>query len=223
MKTVIVEKEVRDPAGLLASIRASDSGYRVLNVGVDARRTYVYLEPGEERDPAPLVHAWRDPAVIRLGITNRVAPDGVLEALSNGADLFRIEIDKVDPDTGEGLPGEEDLRIRIRGPRGVSIERLRLANGRATVPIGPCDRPGPVQVLAWDPRLKLGRAGINLRFVPEFTPDPPPPEEEAPLADPGQDGMDPEAGVREPEPQSEGPLKESFWTRLLKKFGGTPT
>jgi len=222
--TVIVEKEVRDPAGLLASLRLGEEGYRVLNVGVDSRRTYVYLEPGEERDPSPRVHAWRDPAGIRLGITNRVAPDGVLEALSGGADVFRIEVDKVDPDTGEGLPGDEDLRVRVRGPRGVSVERVRLSNGRAAITIGPCDRPGPVRVLAWDPKLKLGRASIDLRFVSEFTPDDPVPPEEPQASHEEPQPLNPEETGAEPgAPESEAPLKESFWTRLLRKFGGTPS
>lgn len=53
---MLVNHKVDDLLGLLVALRRAD--FKVRNVGSDSRGTYVYLEPEEEKDPAPIVEAW---------------------------------------------------------------------------------------------------------------------------------------------------------------------
>lgn len=53
---VVVERKVDDLPGLLYALR--DASFAVHNVGADAQRTYVWLEDGEDKDPAAVVESW---------------------------------------------------------------------------------------------------------------------------------------------------------------------
>lgn len=55
-KTILVEQKVSDLWGLFMDLRRAD--FKVRNVAGDSRGTYVYLEPDEDKDPAPIVEAW---------------------------------------------------------------------------------------------------------------------------------------------------------------------
>lgn len=61
-KTVLVESKVKDLWGLFMDLRRAD--FKVRNVGMDPRGTYVHLELDEEKDPTPIVEAWvgKEPA-----------------------------------------------------------------------------------------------------------------------------------------------------------------
>lgn len=53
---VAVPTRVYDLSGLLIDLR--NSSFLVHNVASDERGTYVWLEDGEEKDPAPIVQSW---------------------------------------------------------------------------------------------------------------------------------------------------------------------
>lgn len=55
-KTILVESKVQDLWGLFMDLRRAD--FKVRNVGMDVRGTYVHLELDEEKDPTPIVEAW---------------------------------------------------------------------------------------------------------------------------------------------------------------------
>jgi hypothetical protein len=61
-KTVLVNSKVQDLWGLFMDLRRAD--FKVRNVGMDVRGTYVHLELNEEKDPTPIVEAWvgKEPA-----------------------------------------------------------------------------------------------------------------------------------------------------------------
>jgi hypothetical protein len=56
MKTITAPRGVDDLYGLHADLRRE--GFLVVNVAADQRGTYVYLDDGEEKDPAPVVERW---------------------------------------------------------------------------------------------------------------------------------------------------------------------
>lgn len=60
-KVIEVPIRVRDLAGLLFDLQKAD--YSVRNVGASAEKTYVYLDPSEDKDPAPMVVEWSTRAV----------------------------------------------------------------------------------------------------------------------------------------------------------------
>lgn len=55
-KLVTVPGRVDDLSGLYIELKRASFGVR--NVGVDQNGTHVFLEPWEEKDPAPLVQSW---------------------------------------------------------------------------------------------------------------------------------------------------------------------
>lgn len=55
-KTVLVNSKVQDLWGLFMDLRRAD--FKVRNVGMDVRGTYVHLELDEDKDPTPIVEAW---------------------------------------------------------------------------------------------------------------------------------------------------------------------
>lgn len=55
-KSILVPLKVDDLYGLYMDLRKSE--FRIRNVGSDARGTYVYLDPEEEKDPVPVVENW---------------------------------------------------------------------------------------------------------------------------------------------------------------------
>lgn len=55
-KTVLLNHKVEDLWGLFMDLRRAD--FKVRNVAMDPRGTYVHLELDEEKDPAPVVEAW---------------------------------------------------------------------------------------------------------------------------------------------------------------------
>jgi hypothetical protein len=55
-KTILVNSKVQDLWGLFMDLRRAD--FKVRNVGMDPRGTYIHLELDEEKDPTPIVEAW---------------------------------------------------------------------------------------------------------------------------------------------------------------------
>lgn len=55
-KVIEVPSRVRDLAGLYQDLQKAD--FSVRNVGAAAEKTYVYLDPFEEKDPVSIVLEW---------------------------------------------------------------------------------------------------------------------------------------------------------------------
>lgn len=230
MRSVIVEKPVHDMNRLLEALRSSDPPFSVIAIGVDERRTYVYLNDKEEKDPTPVVQAWKDEAYLRLTTSQEVAPDGIPEALTGAIERFAILIEKVSHETQEVLPGDEEMQIRIKTPEGSSCEKKRLVKGKLSLSIGPSKTQGDVQVSAIDRKIRLGSAELKARFVDLRTP-PAPPEIAPPEVNEVQE-LEEDAGFNEVEaaiqadlgvvlpstPPAPPQAPVSFWTKLFSKW-----
>ena len=228
MKSIVVQKPVHDMERLLDALRKNDPPFSVVTIGLDEHRTYVYLDDKEEKDPTPLVEAWKDEAHLRIAVEGDPAPDGVHEALA-GSEKFSLRIEKVSHETGEVLSGDEELQITIKAPEGSSCQKKRLVKGRLSIEIGPSRTPGAVQIAVVDRRIRLGNAVFGARFVtlrmlPEQVTEHPAPSLEAE----GEDGStlnEVEAAIRADlgikSPPAPTPMPEassSFWSKLFSKW-----
>lgn len=163
MKTVVVEKPIRDVDGLLTSIRNQDPEFGVVSVGTDARRTYIYLEDDEERDPTPFVSSWEDIPELRIASMNRIGLDKVPQADADGEEVHTVLIQKVSV-SGELVEGSE--KLHLIAPKGipVSLNRPRLKEGTVTVTVGPAKRVGQFRVEVRDSKNALVPARVDLGF-----------------------------------------------------------
>jgi hypothetical protein len=86
MKTTLLEgRRVNDLYGLQADLRRE--GFSVVNVATDQRGTYVYLDDGEEKDPAPVVERWIGrpaPEVTKELLERRMEESKAIEAEKQG-------------------------------------------------------------------------------------------------------------------------------------------
>lgn len=179
MKTVVIEKPVRHLMGLIERLQAHEPKLRLVNVGVDKQRTYVYLADDEMQDPTQIVADWTDPAEIRLVPMNEEGPDGTPEAKAGGDEAHVVLIEKIDSLTGQVTKGSEELTVLYHGVAAGSM-RVTLENGVASVQIGPVNTPGDIFLHVSDHGAELGQAEVRLRFVGEQPPPPPPPQEPQP-------------------------------------------
>lgn len=167
MKTISIEKGVRDVTGLLQTLRRHDPPFLALNVGTAAGRTYVYLDDGEAKDPSPIVSEWIDPAELRLE-ASKFDADGVPVAWADGEDVHRITIRKVrSDDPSITVPGNELIYVLTSEMVHVSEYRPSLSGGRAEVVIGPSTGPAELDMVVVDPTNKLGKGTLRLRFGPK--------------------------------------------------------
>lgn len=170
MKTVKVERPVRDVDGLLETLRKAEPPFGVVSVGTDPRATYVYLEDHEGRDPSPIVQGWVDNPELRASATGQLGPQNVVEALANGVDVHTVLIQKVDS-TGNVIAGDE--KILVAAPEGLAVsERTpRLNEGMVMIQVGPSTKSGDFSVTVSDRAGKLKSATLPLRFVARHSPD----------------------------------------------------
>lgn len=228
MKTVVIEKPVRDVNGLLRKLRDIKPPVGIVNVGADARRTYVYLEDYEEYDPTSHVAEWRDPAEFRVVPMNAPGPSGLPEAIANEDEAHVVLIEKISGETGAVVDGNEQILVRCHGV----IEQRYLAkleNGATSVQIGPVRRAGEVTLTISDPRGQLGFAETKLKFVPEAVeppvPAPAPSVDNGPevdtaasemlVSDVGQPiGSEQDGVPTTPEPAPP-PKRKWFWQRVF--------
>lgn len=167
MKTISIEKGVRDVTGLLQTLRKHEPPFQALNVGTAAGRTYVYLDDGEAKDPSPIVNEWVDPAELRVEAGGPDS-DGVPVAWADGEDVHRITIRKVrSDDPSITVPGNELVYVLTSEMVHVSDHRPSLAGGRAEITIGPSTGPAELDVVVIDPTNKLGKGTLRIRFGPK--------------------------------------------------------
>lgn len=178
MKTVVVEKPVRDIHGVIAALRENDPPFAVVNVGADAQRTYVYLEDYEDKDPTSVVEGWKDVDVLRLSVKAPLGPDDVPEAKADGQEVHEVSVEKFDDDTNEPLDGNEWIVAVATGCAPMRTH-MRLKDGRAVLRVGPSPEPGEVVLRVHDAHLKLGAAEVRLRFLPAGAASPEPGAAEA--------------------------------------------
>jgi len=170
MKTVIVEKAVRDVDGILDALKKSDPPFAAVSVGADRRRTYIFLEDLESKDPSGLVMGWSDKPELRLTSTAPVGTLGIPEVVANDVDVHTLLIQKTTPG-GDVLPGEDRIVLRTRHRVNISSMRVKLSEGMAMVKVGPSSAPGEAVVEVMDSEGVMTNASILLRFVsPKPTP-----------------------------------------------------
>lgn len=183
MKTVVIEKPVRNLMGLAKKLGAHEPKLQLINVGVDQHRTYVYLADEEMQDPTPIVSEWMDQAELRLVPMNEAGADGTPEAKAGGDEAHVVMIEKIDAATGEPMRGSEELLIRFHGVLN-GLRKIKLENGVNSVQIGPVASPGDVILHVSDTLAELGHAEVALRFAPV---NPPAVSDEGQVEDPPGD------------------------------------
>lgn len=226
MKSIVVQKPVRDMQRLLEALRKSDPPFSVVTIGLDERRTYVYLDDKEDKDPTPLVEAWKDEAYLRVVTPGDAAPDGIHEALAGTSEKFDVSIEKVSHETGEVLPGDEELQVTVKSPEGSSCRKERLVKGRLSLGIGPCRMPGAVQVSAVDRSIRLGSVHLAARFVETRMPPLPVPEAltlpleagEGSALNEVEAAIQADLGIRAPRAATPPEAPSSFWSKLFSKW-----
>lgn len=208
MKSITIEKPVRDVNGLMKLLQAQDPPFAVLSVGADARRTYLYLDDDEERDPTPLAQEWRDVPELQISCPSPVGHLGAMEVFANGSDVHVLTIKKSTP-SGDLLPGNERLSVLSRGPVTLSDAKPRLSEGVVTVEVGPCDKPLETLITVTDPAGRIARASVILRFTRR---NPEPPAEAPPI-----EAASPEAQAALPaETAVDGERPGGIWATLRK-------
>lgn len=165
MKTVVIEKPVRDLQGLARTLKAHEPKLLLVNVGRDQHRTYVYLKDEEMQDPTPIVAEWVDPMELRLVPMNEAGVDGVPEARVGGDEAHVVLIEKIDSSTGQPMKGSEEILVRYHGAVN-GLRRITLENGASSIQIGPTETPGDVVLHVSDMLSQLGHAEMVLRFMP---------------------------------------------------------
>lgn len=167
MRTVTVEKRVRDVVGLLAVLRSADPPMAVVTIGSDPHHTYVYLEDYETEDPTALVEAWEDVSLILSPISPE-APDGIHEVPADGSSCHVVKVLKRTPQFEKVTEGDEEVRASVSDGVPVSDAILRLHRGLATISVGPCSEAREVLLRVVDSSRKLCVGEMRLRFtVPE--------------------------------------------------------
>lgn len=209
MKEITVEKPVRDVNGLMRLLRAQDPPFEVVSVGADSARTYLYMDEGEQRDPAPIVQDWKDAPELQISVAGTPGHLGAMEVVANGKDVHILTIKKVTP-TGEIVPGNEKLHITVRGAHKISNTRPRLVDGIVVVEVGPCDNPTEAIISVTDPAEKMSGASVMLRFTRK-KPEPP---AELPMLDALQ--AEATAAVEELDVVSVPERKGSIWSTLKR-------
>src|SRR3990170_2619222 len=113
MKSIVIEKPIRDVDGVLNLLKAQDPPFAIMSVGTDPKRTYIYLDDDEARDPSPFIRDWQDAPELRVSAAGAPGLLGVVDVPSNGSDVHTILIEKVTP-AGEIVPGNEKLLVSSR-------------------------------------------------------------------------------------------------------------
>ncbi len=163
MKTVVVDKTVRDVEGLLAFIRKQNPEFRVISVGADLRYTYIYLDDNESGDPTQFVMDWEEVPELRAASMNRVGADKVPAAEADGRDVHTVLIQKLSL-RGELLDGNGKVNVVV--PMGIIVtpHHPSLKNGATTISVGPSRTPRKFTLEVKDPQEHMISHGIELRF-----------------------------------------------------------
>lgn len=204
MKPIVIERPTRDVNGLMRLLQAQDPPFAVMSVGADSRRTYLYLDDDETRDPAPIVQEWKDAPELQVSVAGTPGHLGVVEVAANGIDVHVLTIRKTTP-TGEVIPGNERINVSTRSAVKISDARPRLVDGVTVVEVGPYERPGEARIDVTDSSGKMSGASVTLRFTRK-KPEPPPEPvvEESPV--------DPEAVEMTSDPEAQG----GIWSTLKR-------
>jgi hypothetical protein len=180
MKTITVDKPVRDVDGVFRALKNADPPFVALSVGADQKKTYVYLDEGEEKDPTEIVLGWQDAPEIRVKSTAPLGSLGIPEVQADGLEVHDLLIRKTTP-SGEVVPGDERVLISTPHMVNISMLRPRLNEGMATVQIGPSKIHGEALVEVSDPDGVMKSSKLIVRFL---LPKAKPPE---PVPEPGQE------------------------------------
>lgn len=161
MKTVVIEKPTKDVDGLLTELRKVGP---VVSVASDPRRTYIYLDDDQEIDPSPAVKAWEDEHELHIESMNPVAPDGIPAATADQSDVHTVMIQKT-KSSGEVVQDNTKLLITTPQPVPLSMSKVRLENGLASITVGPSKKIGDVLIDVSDTSGKMKSARLVVRFV----------------------------------------------------------
>lgn len=164
MKTIVVDKPVRDVDGVFGVMKKSDPPFLVLSVGSDPRKTYVYLDESEEKDPTGIVLEWKDDPELRVKSTAPTGALGVPEVPADGVAVHDLLIQKVTP-AGEVVLGDERVVVSTPHMVNISVLRPRLVDGMATVQVGPSKMAGEAIIDVTDPDLGMKSSKLLIRFT----------------------------------------------------------
>jgi hypothetical protein len=166
MKTVEVpNKLVYEPGRVKNALVAANFAVD----GVVSRQTpptvFVYLQDAEMKDPTAIVNAYQNPA--KLEVTSNKSPGvgGVPEAQANGSDIHTLTIKKINRETGQVMPGSEQVQIIPSQLVAVSPSKPNLNAGQATAAVGPTNMVGEIIVKVCDPAGALVGGSLRLRFA----------------------------------------------------------
>lgn len=163
MKTIIVDKPVRDVNGVFSALKNADPPFVALSVGSDTRKTYVYLDESEEKDPTDIVFGWQDTPELRVKST-AASGLGAPEVPADEVSVHDLLIQKVTP-AGEVVLGDERLLVTSPNPVHISTPRPRLADGMVVVQIGPSKLVGEALIDVSDPDGVMKSSKLIVRFT----------------------------------------------------------
>jgi hypothetical protein len=126
--------------------------------------TTVYVNDGTP-NPTAFVTAYTDPGKIALSSNKPVGSSGFPECPADGATTQTITIKKVDPASGQVMPGSETVKALPNQFISVVPVQIQFSNGQAQIAIGPSSVPGVVAITVRDAAGVLSPATITLAFV----------------------------------------------------------
>ena len=164
MKTIVIEKPVRDVDGVFGALKNSDPPFIALSVGSDQRKTYVYLDESEEKDPTDIVLGWKDTPELRVKSTTPSGPLGVPEVPADEVSVHDLLIQKVTP-AGEVVLGDDRVLVTSPHPVSISAPRPRLVDGMVVVQVGPSKLVGEALIDVSDPNGVMKGSKLIVRFT----------------------------------------------------------
>lgn len=164
MKTIVVDKPTRDVDGVFGALKKADPPFFVLSVGADPKKTYVYLDEAEDRDPTEIVLGWKDVPELWVKSTAPLGTLGVPEVQADGVEVHDLLIRKVNP-SGEVLPGDERVLVSTPHMVNISMLRPRLSEGMTMVQIGPSKMAGEAVIDVSDPDHGMKGSKLIVRFT----------------------------------------------------------
>jgi len=164
MKTVVIDKPVRDVDGVFGALKRADPPFVALSVGSDTRKTYVYLDESEEKDPTDIVLGWKDAPELRVKSTAISGPLGIPEVPADEVSVHDLLIQKVTP-SGEVVFGDDRVLVTSPHPVNISTSRPRLVDGMTMVQIGPSKLVGEALIDVSDPGGVMKGSKLVIRFT----------------------------------------------------------
>jgi hypothetical protein len=164
MKTIVVDKPVRDVDGVFGALKKADPPFVALSVGSDRRKTYVYLDESEEKDPTDIVLGWQDTPELRVKSTAASGSLGAPEVPADEVSVHDLLIQKVTP-AGDVVLGDDKILVTSPHPVNISTSRPRLVDGMVVVQVGPSKLVGEALIDVSDPNGVMKGSKLVIRFT----------------------------------------------------------